>query len=114
MTALLGDAPWLVFDVSNRYRDKRREVRVHCRGGVAVMTDPDSGRIEITRGDLTTAPSAAVNEVRAFSAEPALTRELSAFLTFVDGGPPPKTPAGEGVDVVRTVARLRELAGLRT
>ncbi len=54
MTALLGDEPWLVFDVSNRYRDKRREVRVHGRGGVAVMTDPDSGRIEITRGDLTT------------------------------------------------------------
>ena len=33
------------------------------------MADPESGRIEITRGDLTSSPSAAVNEVRVFSAE---------------------------------------------
>ena len=112
MTALLGDEPWLVFDVSNRYRDKRREVRVHGRGGVAVMTDPDSGRIEITRGDLASAPSTAVHEVREFSRESALTRELAAFLNFLDGGPPPKSSAAEGVAVVSCVARLRELAGL--
>ena len=112
MTALLGDEPWLVFDVSNRYRDKRREVRVHGRGGVAVMTDPDSGHIEITLGDLASAPSAAVNEVRAFSTESALRRELAAFLNFLDGGPPPKSSTAEGVEVVRCVARLRELAGL--
>jgi predicted dehydrogenase len=112
MTALLGDEPWLAFDVSNRYRDKRREVRVHGRGGVAVMADPESGRIEITRGDFTSSPSSAVNDVRAFSQESALTRELTAFLGFIDGGPPPKSSAAEGVDVVRCVARLRELAGL--
>jgi predicted dehydrogenase len=112
MTALLGDEPWLVFDVSNRYRDKRREVRVHGRGGVAVMADPDSGRIEITRGDLSSSLSAAVNDVRPFSTESALTRELAAFLHFLDGGPPPKSSAAEGVEVVTCVARLRELAGL--
>ena len=112
MTALLGDDPWLVFDVSNRYRDKRREVRVHGRGGVAVMTDPDSGRIEVTRGDLTTAPPAAATDIRTFSTESALTRELNAFLAFVAGGPPPKTAASEGAEVVACVARLRELAGL--
>jgi predicted dehydrogenase len=112
MTALLGDSPWLIFDVSNRYRDKRREVRVHGRDGVAVMTDPESGRIEVTRGDLTTAPSAATTDVRAFATESALRRELSAFLAFVDGGPPPKSSAQEGVDVVRCVEELRGLAGV--
>ena len=112
MTALLGDEPWLVFDVSNRYRDKRREVRVHGRSGVAVMADPESGRIDITRGDLTSSPSDAINEVRTFSSESALTRELTAFLAFIDGGPPPRSSAAEGVDVVRCVARLRELAGV--
>ena len=112
MTALLGDEPWLVFDVSNRYRDKRREVRVHGRGGVAVMADPESGRIDITRGDFTSSPSTAVNEVRSFSQESALTRELRAFLGFVGGGPPPKSSGTEGVDVVKCVERLRELAGL--
>ena len=112
MTALLGDEPWLVFDVSNRYRDKRREVRVHGRNGVAVMADPESGRIDITRGDLTSSPADAIHEVRAFSSESALTRELTAFLAFIEGGPPPKSSAAEGVDVVRCVARLRELAGV--
>jgi predicted dehydrogenase len=112
MTALLGDEPWLVFDVSNRYRDKRREVRVHGRGGVAVMADPESGRLEITRGNLTSSPSTAVNDVRTFSQESALTRELTAFLGFVEGGPPSKSSATEGVDVVRCVERLRKLAGL--
>jgi predicted dehydrogenase len=112
LTAFLGDDPWLVFDVSNRYRDKRREVRVHGAHGVAVMADPDLGRIQITRGDPFSSPSDAVDEVRSFSTESALTRELTAFLTFLDGGPPPKSSAIEGVDVVRCVARLRELAGL--
>ena len=113
MTALLGDEPWLVFDISNRYRDKRREVRVHGRDGVAVMADPESGRIDITRGDSSSPPSEAISDVREFSSQAALTRELIAFLGFIDGGPPPKSSAGEGVDVVRCVVRLRELAGLR-
>jgi predicted dehydrogenase len=112
MTALLGDAPWLVFDVSNRYRDKRREVRVHGRDGVAVMADPDGGRIEVTRGDRTSPLSAARRVEEVSAAESALTRELRAFLAFVAGGPPPKTTAAEGVEVVRIVARLRQLAGL--
>jgi predicted dehydrogenase len=112
MTALLGDTPWLIFDVSNRYRDKRREVRVHGEHGVAVMTDPDLGRVEITRGDARSRPDATVTETRAFSSESALARELATFLRFIEGGPPPKTSAAEGAEVVACVARLRELAGL--
>jgi predicted dehydrogenase len=112
MTALLGDDPWLVFDVSNRYRDKRREVRVHGTCGVAVMADPDAGRVEITRGDAASTPSSTQSETRAFSSESALTRELAAFLAFLDGGPSPKSSAAEGAEVVKCVARLRELAGL--
>jgi predicted dehydrogenase len=112
MTALLGESPWLVFDISNRYRDKRREVRVHGELGIAVMTDPDGGRIEITRGDARSRPDATVTETRVFSSESALSRELAAFLGFIEGGPPPKTSAAEGAQVVACVARLRELACL--
>jgi predicted dehydrogenase len=112
MTALLGARPWLVFDVSNRYRDKRREVRLHATGGVAVMQDPDDGQIEITKGDAASWPSETSFEARRFSSESALTRELRAFFEFVRGGPPPKSPAAEGVAVVRCLVRLRELAGL--
>jgi predicted dehydrogenase len=112
MTALLGAEPWLVFDVSNRYRDKRREVRVHGRDGVAVMADPDSGCIEITRGSAASRPSDVTVTTRAFSSESAVKRQLSAFLTFLDGGQVPKSTAAEGVDVVRCIVRLRELAAV--
>ena len=76
------------------------------------MADPDSGRVEITRGDITSSLSAAADEVRPFSKESALTRELAAFLHFLAGGPAPLSSADEGVDVVRCVERLRDLAGL--
>jgi predicted dehydrogenase len=46
-----SDLPWAVFEVSNRHREKRREVRLHCRDGVAVLPDADTGHIEITRSD---------------------------------------------------------------
>jgi predicted dehydrogenase len=112
MTAILGERPSLVFDVSNRYRDKRREVRVHGTLGVAVMRDPDDGEVEIAYGDAATPPAGMRVETRTFSRESALGRELQAFLRFVDGGPPPKSSAAEGVAVVRCIADLRRRAGL--
>jgi predicted dehydrogenase len=113
LIALLGDAPWLAFDVSNRYRDKRREVRVHGRDGVAVMRDPDAGQIEIARGDARTRAMPPI-DVRDVPRESALRRQLAAFLGVLDGGPPPKSTAAEGAEVVKAVVRLRELAGLGT
>jgi predicted dehydrogenase len=111
LIALLGDEPWLAFDVSNRYRDKRREVRLHGGDGVAVLRDPDAGQIEITRGDAATRRAPAI-DVRDVPRESALRRQLAAFLGVLDGGPPPKSPAAEGVEVVKALVRLRELAGL--
>jgi len=110
MTALLGGAPWLVFDVSNRYRDKRREVRLHCRDGVAVLPDPEGGYIEVIRGDMVTPPAAMKVERRSYSAESALERELKAFIEFLGGGPPPKSDAAEGLEVVKALIELRKLA----
>lgn len=112
MSALLGGAPWQAFDISNRYRDKRREIRLHGRDGVAVMTDPDAGRIELMLGDPLSSSSPAAFVEREFQREPALTRQLRAFLLFLDGGPPPKSPAAEGLVVVKAIAHLRALAGL--
>jgi len=111
MTALLGASPWLVFEVSNRYRDKRREVRLHCRDGVAVLPDLEGGHIEVIRGDAVTPPAAMKVETRLYSAESALERELKAFLEFIGGGPPPKSDAAEGLEVVKTLVELRKLAG---
>ncbi len=101
--------PWAVFEVSNRFREKRREVRLHCRDGVAVLPDADTGHIEITRTDH--AGKIAV-EIRPVSTESALLRELSAFCAHLSGGPPPATDAAQGLAVVECLAALRQLAGL--
>jgi hypothetical protein len=110
LTALLGHDPWQVFEVSNRYTDKRREVRLHCQGGVAVMAEPDGGFIEIVRGDARS-PSSAI-ERRSYGDASALRRELQAFLDYVAGGSQPKSDATEGIAVVSAVCALRRLAGL--
>lgn len=104
-----GDAPWAVFEVSNRYREKRREVRLHCRDGVAVLPDADSDHIAITRSLPGGAPT---TEQRAVSRESALRRELAAFCAHLAGGPPPPADAAAGLAVVECIATLRRLAGL--
>jgi len=109
MIATLGTAPWAVFEVSNRHADKRREVRLHCRDGVAVLPDADAGRIDILRpGD----GSHPIIESRPVSSASALTRELRAFCDHLQGGPPPRTDAAQGLAVVETLVALRRLAGL--
>jgi hypothetical protein len=51
-------------------------------------------------------------EKRAISTELPLLRELRAFVEHLDGGPPPRSSAQEGAEVVTTIAELRRLAGL--
>ncbi len=109
MTALLGTEPWQVFEVSNRHATKRREARLHCRDGTAVMDDPEQGFVEIVRGADRASPHI---ERRKFGTDAALKRELAAFVGHVRGGPPPKSDAAEGLAVVRAVVELRRLAGL--
>lgn len=104
-----GDSPWAVLEVSNRYREKRREVRLHCRDGVAVLPDADSDHIAITRS---LHDGTATTELRAVSTESALRRELAAFCSYLDGGPPPPADAKAGLDVVGCISTLRQLAGL--
>jgi predicted dehydrogenase len=103
------EEPWLVVEASTRFADKRREVRVHGSDGVAVLAGPGVSELEIARGR---AEEPIVERVP-FSEDPPLRRELTAFLEHLAGGPPPKSSAREGCDVVEGVARLRTLAGLR-
>jgi predicted dehydrogenase len=109
LLGVLGERPWVVFEVSNRHREKRREVRLHCRDGVAVLPDADAGRIVLTRSD---ASGRAAVEERPFDPEPALRRELRAFCAHCAGGPPPPTTAAEGLRIVEALVALRGLAGL--
>lgn len=107
-----GDSPWLVSEVSVRHPDRRREVRLYCRDGVAVLDDPYRDHVLIAwNGDLVGGVRPIV-EQRPISTEFPLLRELRAFVEHLNGGPPPRSSALEGLAVVEAIADLRVLAGL--
>ena len=112
LLGLVGVDPWHALEVSTRYAQRRREVRLVCEEGVAVLADADSDHIQIFRrtdpGEQTTPEP----EVRPISTELPLLRELLAFLEHLDGGPPPRSSAAEGAATVRAITELRGLAGL--
>lgn len=110
MTALLGRNPACVLEVSNRYGDKRREVRLHFTQGVAVLKNETVDYIEIYHGDDKTAPSEMRIEERKFEVVPPLYEELRVFLGFLHGGPPPPTDLQEGIEVIRVIEELKKLA----
>lgn len=103
------DHPAFVLEVSNRSKEKRRETRLHCRDGVAVLHSAEAQFIEVTR----MAPDGSAHtSQRPLSGEAALKQELRTFCAFLDGGPPPPTTAAQGLAVVEALAALRQLAGL--
>jgi predicted dehydrogenase len=111
LTVMLGGNPWTVFTVSNRVADKRREVRLHCRDGVATLPHGESRFLEIATPDGTGGLRANI-ERRPVEGNSALHEELKSFVAFLEGGPPPPTTAKEGLDVVRKVEQIRRLIGV--
>jgi predicted dehydrogenase len=106
-----GSEPWLIIEISNRFPGYRREIRLQCRDGVAVLNDGYSEGVWLTRsGDSLEAGMG--GELRSISQELPLLRELRAFVEHLRGGPPPRSSAAEGALIVSTIADLRELAGL--
>lgn len=104
LLGLLGDDPWIGLDVSVVTGEMRREVRLQCRDGIAVLADAYGEHVQIFR-------HGAPVEHRPIAIEPPLRRELGAFLAHLAGGPPPKSSAADGAAVVSVLTRLRALAG---
>jgi predicted dehydrogenase len=104
LIGVLGTRPWAVIEVSNLAMERRREVSVLCRDGVATLSGSYADHVEVRRRG--------GGEKLPISTELPLLRELRAFLECVDGGLPPKSSAAEGVAIVEGVAGLRALAGL--
>jgi predicted dehydrogenase len=112
LVGLLGDDPWGAIEVSIAHSERRREIRLICADGVAVLPDPYADHVLITRGELM-GPNVSPNtERRGISTELPLLRELRAFVEYLGGGDPPKSSAKEAADEVAAIARLRELAGV--
>lgn len=107
LSAILGSAPWLRLEVSERYPTKRREIRLHLLRGTAVLADGYDTHVEITRPGPDGAP---LIEKRHVGEAMPLLRELEAFVGHLAGGPAPRSSAADGVLVVEVIARLRDLA----
>jgi len=107
----VGD-PWLIVEVSSRHPQRRREVRLHCRYGVAILDDRYSPGIAVTPSENSRAGQMPESELRPISQELPLLRELRTFVEHLQGGPPPRSSAAEGALVVSAIADLRSLAGL--
>jgi predicted dehydrogenase len=109
LIGLLGDRPWLAIEVSFASPVRRREVRLVCSEGTAVLSESFAESVEVVRGD----PDGDLEgqrERRPISAELPLVRELRAFLEHLEGGPPPRSSAAEGAAQVEAIVRLTELA----
>jgi predicted dehydrogenase len=107
LTAVLGDSPWLVVEVSTLAPAHRRELRLVCEGGVAQL---DGGYAEhLIVGRAGGIEEDAV-ERRPISGEMPLLAELRAFVEHLQGGPPPRSSAAEAVAIVERVAAMIELA----
>jgi predicted dehydrogenase len=101
-----GDA-YAVSAISTRWPKRVRTVEVAFADGVAAFDlDHESAIVLTGRDDETSTP------VNVRSAAP-LRRELEAFIAHAAGhGPAPKASFADGVETVRTIERLRELAGV--
>ncbi|HEY7705197.1 MAG TPA: Gfo/Idh/MocA family oxidoreductase [Acidimicrobiia bacterium] len=94
-------------DISSRSNIYRREVRVWFEKAVVAMADGYSDILEVRTTRAGREPLA--DQIPVGSRLP-LEAELSAFLRHLEGGPPPRSSAAEGVLNVERVQRLRDLA----
>ncbi|GAB4023653.1 hypothetical protein GCM10028808_74530 [Spirosoma migulaei] len=109
LTVLMGDKPGCIIDVSTRYSDKRREVRLHGTAGVAVLADERASAVDIWYGTDQTSISQRQHERRLFDSTTPLQLELSAFIGYLQGGPPPISPLKEGIELMRILEEIERL-----
>jgi predicted dehydrogenase len=114
MTALLGDNPLVQIEVSNRYFDKRREVRLHGTKGIAVLADEKVNYIDIYYGDDKSYPSPNRHEQCFFEETPPLRKELVAFINFLNGGTPPISDFEEGLLTIELLTKLHAMAKVKS
>ena len=110
LVALLGDDPYCIFEVSNRYERKIREVRVHCEKGVAILEDEKVDYVKVVHGDAASDPKNLKVEHRTFDKTPPLRIEVEEFLNYLDGGKPPRSSFKDGIEVIKIIHEIVELA----
>lgn len=112
LRGLLGEEPWLDLEISSREPVRGRRVTLLCERGMAVLPEPYAEHVEVYPRTLPTQTEVPRPSRRALGRELPLLRELRCFVEHLAGGPPPRSSAREGAEIVVATARLRELAGL--
>lgn len=107
LTAILGESPWMVLEVSTLAPAHRRELRLVCEGGVAQLDGGYADAVVIGHAGKIDEDSV---ERRAVAGELPLLAELRAFVEHLRGGPPPRSAAADAVAIVECVAGMIELA----
>lgn len=98
-----------VAEVSTRYPEKIREIRVHGTEGLAIMPTDGSDVLLYSGNPGSQKPNQKIIQT---DAEPALRKEVNAFLDYLKGGEAPSTRLEEAVEITRCMTMLRSMAGL--
>jgi predicted dehydrogenase len=94
---------WHAIEVSERAPTVERRVELHCDEGAAVLGGGWDEHVTVRHA------SGDAERVEAVGELPLLA-ELRAFVSFLDGGPPPRSSVAEGAAIVEAIAELRALA----
>lgn len=111
MHALMGDhrgaRPWHSVEISASSELRVREISVVCDEGVVSMADPYADHVLLRRHGAENAEAVPVD-----TTEMPLLLELRMFVEHLSGGPPPLSPAVEGLHAVELIERMRQMAGV--
>lgn len=111
MTVILGDQPYYQIEISNRYWEKKREIRVHGTEGVIVLRNESIDHLEYISGnDSVGHQEIQVQKIPFDHTKTALEIELTSFLEFLRGGAPPPTNLQEGIRITNVILHLRQMA----
>mgnify|MGYP001818426544 CR=1 FL=1 len=109
VTALLGNDPFYHFEVSNRYPDKLREIRVFGTKAVAILKDEKVDYVDVYIGnDESVLTSESLQRIH-FDSTPPLRIELKCFLDYLNGGTPPPTDLEEGIRLINHLVEIENL-----
>jgi predicted dehydrogenase len=108
--SVLGNNPSFIFEVSNRYESKVREIRLNFELGVIRFEGDESETIKIINGDANCPPENINIEHVQYSKQTALSKQISEFLNYLDGGCQPRESFNDGLEIIRVIQKLSDMA----
>lgn len=110
--AVFGEKPWAYIESCVRFPGERREVQLYCTQGTAIMNGPYEEHVALYRPRNFVDRTLPSPELRKISTEFPLLRELRAFVSYLNGGPPPKGSAVESAEDVAVITQIRQRLGM--